>query len=82
MRLIRRKKKGGTHESEPIRVWVTRDVLLEFPTRHPRGDELERLKRDTKEGNDVWVRQTFPHDSLAVECLLVWSLGRMVRQLH
>lgn len=71
----RAQEKVETHEFEPIRAWVMSDVFFYFPTGHPGGDKLEGLEGDTEEGNDVLVRQTSPHHSLAMECLLAWSWG-------
>lgn len=43
----------------------------------PSRNELDGLENDTLEGSGVLVRQTFPHESLAVEGLPASSLARV-----
>jgi hypothetical protein len=64
-----------TYETKSVSVGVALDVLRQSPVRHPIGDELERGGGDTEEGDDVFVFQPFPHDSLLVERLRVSSVS-------
>ena len=62
-----------TYETKSVSIGVVLDVFRQISIRHPIGDELERCKGDTEEGDNVFVFQPFPHDSLLVERLRVSS---------
>jgi len=54
----------GTHESESTFVRVLVNVFRQVPTWHPNRNELGRIKCGAKEGDNVWVVQVLPRDSL------------------
>ena len=63
------RSRNGTHETQPIRVWVTRDVFHQVTTRSPNRNKLEGIDGDTEKGDDVWMCQVFPYHSNLVEGL-------------
>ena len=61
----------ATYKTEPICKRVRTDVLQQFSTGHPNRNGLERRESHTQEGDNVWVRQSFPHYGLLAESLCV-----------
>ena len=58
------------HKSNPICARVRIDVSRQVSSRHPRRRNLEGFYSHTFEWNDVWVCQSFPHQSFPVKHLL------------
>ena len=53
-----------THKGNPIRAGIFRDVMCQNAVGHPLGNDLQRFDSNTKEGHNVGVPQSLPHDRL------------------
>ena len=62
--------RGGTYKPDSVCIWMKIDVSNKRHARYPSRDEMERPECDAEEGNYVLVRQTFPLDDVAVNCLV------------
>ena len=71
-----------TYKTQPVRVWMTRDVSCQVHVRHPTRDELDGIGGDTQEGDDIWVCQVFPRDNHLVEGLGTFLAPKYVGKWH
>ena len=63
----------STYKKAPICIGVLLEVFRQVLTIHPFRDDLEWGRGDTEEVDNISVFQTFPHHSLLIEGLRVWS---------
>ena len=64
-------EKGNAHKTESVPCLGVDDIFLQFFARNPGRNELERLKSNSEEGNNVWVSQVSPRDSVVVDSLFI-----------
>lgn len=63
----------STHQLQPAGVWIFSDVVPHVSVRHPFGHHAEgcRCSGDSKERNDVGMRNPLPHNRLLIKNLVV-----------
>ena len=61
-----------TYETQSVGIWMVPDVSRQIRIWHPTRNELDGIDGDTQEGDDVRVRQVFPHGRHLVEGLRVF----------
>ena len=50
---------------------MVRDVFRQVTAGHPIRNKLERIGGDAQKGDNVWVRQVFPHHGYLVDGLWI-----------
>ena len=64
-----KRRETEAHETKSVCFWMLPDVFRQISAGHPFGNELERGRGNTDEGDDVLVFQALPHHGLFEERL-------------